>query len=147
MFVEKTLQIGIAIVRGGAERVAELGIGIGHKNREIILAVDVDVERSIVGDEFGKQREDEQDEKYPKRVVAATIGLEVAPAARIERREFEAARQGSDAHRSSRLDVRPQLLARQRALWQSDLLFGFEFDVHLTPLASRSRCGDRSRCR
>jgi hypothetical protein len=60
MFVEVPLQIGIAIVRGGAERVAKLGIRVGHEHRKEILAVKVNEQRPVVGNELGEQRDDKQ---------------------------------------------------------------------------------------
>src|SRR6185437_8056902 len=63
VFGQVLLQVRIEIVGGGAKHIAEVGVGIGDENRKVVLAVDMDVDRLIVGDDFGKQRNHEQDEK------------------------------------------------------------------------------------
>ncbi len=65
MFVEEFLQIRIAIIGGGAEHVAEVGVRIGDEDRKEGLAVEVDEQRLVVGDEFGAKRQHEQREKNP----------------------------------------------------------------------------------
>jgi hypothetical protein len=47
------LGVGIAVVGGGAEIVAEIGVRISEEDREVVLAVDMDEDRLIVGDELG----------------------------------------------------------------------------------------------
>jgi hypothetical protein len=76
---------GIAIIGCGAEVVAEIGVGIGEEDREIALAFDMDEDRLVVGDEFGEQSDEEQDEENPQRPVAALIGFEVSPPPRVQR--------------------------------------------------------------
>src|SRR5215472_16517807 len=147
MLFEKMLQIGVAVVGGGAKRVAKLGIGIGDENRKKILAVETDEQRPVIGDELGEEREDEQRQEQPKRNVAAPIGLEIAPTPSVERREFEPVRRRGDAHRACGLGIRAQLFAAKRALGDFYFFFRVELDVHLTPPASRNRCADRSRYR
>ena len=65
MLAEKILQMRIAVIGGGTEIVAELGVGIGHEYGKEALAVEMDEQRLVVGDEFGAQRNHEQDEKNP----------------------------------------------------------------------------------
>ena len=82
------LQIGIAIVGGGFEIAAEGGLGIAEEGRPIETAVIFDEERPVVGDEIGEQRDHEQDEEDPERPIAPAVGLEVLPAAAVERRRL-----------------------------------------------------------
>jgi len=86
LFGNLLLQIGIAIVGGGFEIAAERGLGIIEDNRPIETAVIFDDERLVVGDEIGKQREHEKHEEDPERPIAPSVGLEVLPAAAVERR-------------------------------------------------------------
>ena len=58
-------------------------------HREIGLAVVAEIERLVVGDEFGEQRDEEQDQENPQRPVAAPVGLEILPAPFVERRQRE----------------------------------------------------------
>ncbi len=51
------LQIGIAIVGGGFEVAAEGGLGIADESRPVEMAVILDQERAVVGDQFGEQRD------------------------------------------------------------------------------------------
>ena len=56
---------------------------------ETFSTVDVDKDQtiiSIVGNEIGEQRDAEQDEEDPERPIAAPVGLEILPAAAVERR-------------------------------------------------------------
>jgi hypothetical protein len=86
---DQLLQIGIAIIGGGLEIAAERGLRIADEGRKIQMPVEFDEERPIVGDQFGKQRDEEQNEKNPQRPVAAAVRFEVLPAAAIERRHGE----------------------------------------------------------
>ena len=45
----------VAVVSGGAENIAEVGVGVSNESRKIAFAFDPDVYRFVVGDEFGKQ--------------------------------------------------------------------------------------------
>jgi hypothetical protein len=83
---DQFLQIGIAVVGGGFEIATKSGFGIADEGREIQMAVELDQERTVVGDQFGEQRDHEQDQEDPERPVAAAVGLEVLPAAAVERR-------------------------------------------------------------
>ena len=84
---------GIAIVGRGLEIAAERGLGIADEGRPIEMAVILDQERPVVGDQFGEQRDEEQDQEYPERPVAAAVRLEILPAPPVERRRS----QGDDA--------------------------------------------------
>ena len=134
--LDQAHQVIVAIVGRGAEqiRVRSLGegrVGIGHHRREIRMAVDVDVDRLVVGDEFRKQRNQEQRQKKPQRPVAAPVGLEVLPAPPVERRNADAA-----PFRRHDQAARPD----GRGVGRFDPGAG----VHLRPPASRNRCADRS---
>ena len=52
---DQLLQIRIAVVGGGLEVAAERGLGIADECRPIQMAVELDQERAIVGDQFGEQ--------------------------------------------------------------------------------------------
>ena len=79
------LQIRIAVIGRGLEVAAEGGFGIADEGRPIEMAVILDQERAVVGDQFGEQRDQEQDHEDPERPVTAAVGLEVLPAAAVER--------------------------------------------------------------
>src|SRR5207248_5569007 len=66
--------------------------------RIVGVALETDVERLVVGDEFGAKREHEQHHEDMERPVAAPVGLEVLPAPAIDRRECEKTR--SEEHTS-----------------------------------------------
>mgnify|MGYP006357493287 CR=1 FL=1 len=83
------LQEGIAIVGRGLEVAAEDRLGIGREHRHVGAALEPHEQRLVVGDQLREQREDEQDQEDPERPVAAAVGLEVLPAAAIERRNRE----------------------------------------------------------
>src|ERR1035441_9739971 len=55
------------------------------------MAVDVDVDRLVVGDEFREQRDQKQRQENPQRPIAAPVDLEVVPAPPVERRQRETA--------------------------------------------------------
>ena len=124
------LQIGIAVVGLGLELAAERGLGVAYEDRVVGVALETDVERLVVGDEFGAKREHEQHHEDMERPVAAPVGLEVLPAPAIDRRECEktslARGLGIDQRRLGRLGKRDG-----RSI------------VQFTPPASRSRCADR----
>ena len=82
---DQLLQERIAIVGGGLEVAAECRLRIGHKHREVRLPVDMNIERPVVGDELGTERDDEKHREDDQRPVAAPVALEVLPAAAIER--------------------------------------------------------------
>jgi len=73
LFRDQLLQIGIAIIRRGLEIPAEGGLGIGDEGGKIQMPVILDQERAIVGDQFGEQRNKEQDQKDPERPIAAAV--------------------------------------------------------------------------
>ena len=50
---------------------AEFGLYISCENREIIIPLILDEERLVIGDEFGKQGQDEQRKKNPERPETA----------------------------------------------------------------------------
>ena len=131
---DQLLQERVAIVGRGLEVAAERGFGIGDEDREIGLAVVAHIERLVVGDELGEQRDHEQHQENPERPVAAPVGLEVLPAPAVERRDRDAMplRRNRKAHRRLRRRLR-------------DLDAGAV--VHLRPPASRSRCADQPRYR
>src|SRR5580698_3281052 len=88
------------------------------------MAVELDQERAIVGDQFGKQRHHEQDHENPERPVTPAVGLEVLPAAAVERRRAEA----MPGHRR---DLAERRLHRGFDRWLRD-------DRHQTSRASKS---------
>ena len=130
---DQLLQIGIAIVGGGLEVAAESGLGIADEGRPIEMAVELDQERTVVGDQLGKQRDHEQDQEDPERPVAAAVGFEVLPAAAVERRRREA--DGASS-------ARPRRAAT--ASWSRSA--GARCMVIRLP-APRNRSADRSTCR
>ena len=147
VLVEENLQVRIAVVGRGAEVVAEFGVRIVEDHREVILAVVVDEQRLVVGDELGEQRDHEQHEEYPQRPIAAPVGLEIVPAPDVDRRQFKTDPRG-EAKRAGRLDVRRQCRPRGgRVARSADVFVDGGLDVHLRPPASRNRCADRSRYR
>jgi hypothetical protein len=79
------LQKRIAVVGRGLEIAPESGLGIGDKDRKERLAVVAHIERPIVGDELGAERDGKQHQEDPERRIAAPIGLETQPATAIER--------------------------------------------------------------
>ena len=103
LFGDLLLQIGIAIVGGGFEIAAEGGLGIAEKHRPIEPAVILDEERLVVGDEIGKQRDHEKHEEDPERPIAPSVGLEVLPAAAVERRRLERMTRDRDRRAERRL--------------------------------------------
>src|SRR5690606_26972783 len=84
---DQFLQIRIAIIRRRLEFTAERRFGIGGDGGKEELAVNPDHERLVVGDEFRKQRYDEQNQENPERPIAAPVGLEILPAALADRRQ------------------------------------------------------------
>src|SRR6185437_9878181 len=92
-------------VGGDVEIAAKGGLRIEEDDREIGLAVVAQVERLVVGDEFGEQRDHEQDQEDPQRPIAAPVGFEILPAADVDRRKLEQPRRADDTERSGRLGV------------------------------------------
>ena len=82
---DQFLQERIAIVRRGFEVAAKGGLGVGDEGRKIQTAVELDHERPIIGDQFGEQRDEEQNQEDPERPVTPAVGLEIQPATAIER--------------------------------------------------------------
>ncbi len=83
---DQFLQVGIAIVGRGLEVAAEGRLGIADEGRPVEVAVILDQERPVVGDQLGEQRDHEQHEEYPERPVSPPVRLEVLPAPPVERR-------------------------------------------------------------
>ena len=77
-FFDQVAYEGVAVIGLGFEFTAEFGFGVAGDDREIILAVKLDDQRAVVGDELGRRGQDEQHEKYPHRDIAAPVGLEIA---------------------------------------------------------------------
>jgi len=75
----------IAVDRLGAEITAKGRLGVeaigGHEE----LAPVAHEDRLVVGDHLGKERQHKERQKQPQRPEGAAVGLEVAPAARVER--------------------------------------------------------------
>ena len=72
---------------GRLEVAAEDGLGVVDEHREVGAALVADEERSVVGDELGEQRHDEQREEDPQRDVAAAVRAKGAPAPLGDRRQ------------------------------------------------------------
>ena len=92
-FLDEAYQIFVSVVRGCAEQawIISFGkgrIGISEDGGKKETAVHMNENRLVVGYEFGKQRYQEQRKENPQRPVAAAIGLEVFPAALVDRRNF-----------------------------------------------------------
>ena len=141
---DQLLHKGIAIVRRRFEVAAKRGFRIGEEHREVGLAVEANVERLVVGDEFREQRDHEQREENPQRPIAAPVGLEIPPAPLVDRRQGDPPQPRHRTERSGRLDVNRQ---RPDLVGSFDGVCAAGLDVHLKPPASRNRCADRSRCR
>jgi hypothetical protein len=86
VLLDLLLDEGIAVVRHGEEAPELLLRIIDHDGEKDLSLIGGD-ERPVVGDEFRKHRQHEEDQKYPQRPVAAPVGLEVLPAALVERRQ------------------------------------------------------------
>src|SRR3981081_1606541 len=82
---DQLLQIGIAIVGGGLEVAAEGGLGIADEGRKVQMPVELDEARTIIGNQLGEQRDEEQKQKNPERPVTPAVRLEILPAALVER--------------------------------------------------------------
>src|SRR4051812_9308357 len=54
------------------------------------MPIELDEERAVVGDQFGEQRDHEQDQENPERPITSAVRLEILPAAAVERRRTEA---------------------------------------------------------
>ena len=130
-FLDEAYQIFVSVVRGCAEQAWIIAFGkgrirIGEDSGKKEAPVHVNENRFIVGYEFGKQRHKKQRKENPQRPVTAAIGLEVFPAAFVDRRYF--------------YPTPLRGCIRRRSC--------FRFDscacVHFRPLESRSRCADRS---
>jgi hypothetical protein len=97
------LQIRIAIVGGGFEVTAEGGFGIADEGRPIEMAVILDQERPVVGDQLREQRDHEKKREDPERPVAAAVRLEILPATAVERRRHEGVAGGGNGFAKRRL--------------------------------------------
>src|SRR5262249_58999269 len=83
---DQLLPIGIAIIGRSLEVAAERGLRIGNEGRPVEMAVELDQERPVVGNQLGKQRYEEQDREYPERPVTPLVRSEILPASAVERR-------------------------------------------------------------
>src|ERR1700722_4112075 len=127
----------VTVVGGSAENVVEVCVGVGNESRKIVSAFDPDVNRLVVGDEFGEQGDYEQSQKNPERPITATVGLEIPPTANVDGRKLKSLRERGEAHGAGRLGVRRRRTRRYTALDRLESFFGGCPYVHLTPLASR----------
>jgi hypothetical protein len=76
------------------QEAAEFLLRIVDQHRKEDFAFVGDDHRLVVGDQLGEERHEEEDEENPQRPVAATVGLEVFPAAAVDRRSVKRARRG-----------------------------------------------------
>ena len=166
---------GVAKIRARLEP-SEFVLGIVEEDGKEDLAFVGGDQRPIVGDEFGEQRSDEQDQKDPERPCAALVAAEIVEAAPVHRREpgtaFEAralfrllrsgrlhavmagldpAIRDRKASRSVMRTPSPRLAIDQRSRVDGRASPAMTdlpaLKSKLTPLAFRNRCEDRSRCR
>ncbi len=98
----------IAII-GAREKAAEFRFRIILKDREQQFALVGGDHRPVVGDEFGKQRSDEQKEKNPERPIAALVVTEIGEPALVERREPQRAASARAAARARRNSPAPDV--------------------------------------
>ena len=64
---------------------AERGFGIVDQNRHIEGAIVTDQERTVVGDDLGQKRDQENRREKPKRPQAAPVGGELSKASSCDR--------------------------------------------------------------
>jgi hypothetical protein len=76
----------IAEIRLG-EEAAELALGVAGKDGDQELALVGRENRPVVGDEFRKQAEQEQEQEDPQRIDAAAIRFEQLPAPPVDARQ------------------------------------------------------------
>ena len=84
------LNEGVAIV-GHGQKAPEFLLGIVDEHGKEQFALVGNDDRFVVGDEFGEQRDDEQNEKNPERNIAAPVATEIVEATTIDRLEFQPA--------------------------------------------------------
>ena len=78
---DQAFDLNIAIHRLGPQVAAELRFGVEIVDREIALAAVLDIDRFVIGKEFGAQRQAEQNAKDDQRPIGPTVAAKVAPAA------------------------------------------------------------------
>ena len=167
---------GVAKIRARLEA-SKFILGIVDEDGKEDLAFVGSDKRPIVGDEFGEQRSNEQDQKDPERPGATLVAAEIVEAAPVHRREpraalearaglcllrtgrFHAVMAGFDPaiHDSERFQVRHADPITTIADCSSTVAWVagsspamtdlWALKSTLTPLAFRNRCEDRSRCR
>jgi hypothetical protein len=82
---DQFLQIRIAIIGRGFEIAAEGGLGIADESRPVQVSVKPDEKGPVIGDEFGEQRNKEQQEKNPQRPKTPAVRFEILPAPAVKR--------------------------------------------------------------
>jgi hypothetical protein len=122
------------LVVGDRQEAAELGFGVVDEDREENLALVDGDDRLVVRDELGEQAEQEQAEEHPQAPIAAPVGLEVAPAALVERRQREAAEVAERQHVPADL-LRGQRL--RRLVRHQRLLHGLVLETRVQGHTSR----------
>ena len=104
----------VGAVVGFGQEAAELLLRIVDQHRQQDFALVGGEDRLVVGDEFGAEAEAEQQQEYPERPVAAPVGLEILPAALVDRRQPAGARR--DESRIGGDDIRHQTSLRSKSM-------------------------------
>ncbi len=92
---DQLADVGALVVGFQGEFAAEGGFRVAFEDREVPAAVVMHDQRFVVGDQFGAEAADEQDEEQPERPPAALVALEAGPAALVDGRQAHRITPGS----------------------------------------------------